>query len=51
MICTEYGLIFEKTEIVDQYLLQGLPEADYMRFNLFTIRLDTVEGPPHFVEP
>lgn len=60
MAYTEYGLRFDKTEILDQDLLHGLPEADYMRFNLFTIRLgeeckeggdEEEEKAPHFEEP
>jgi len=32
------GLSFEQDEVTDEGLLEGLPEAAYMRFHLFTVR-------------
>ena len=32
-----HGLVFEQAGVVDARLLEGLPEAAYMRFDLFTV--------------
>jgi len=33
-----HGLSFEQEEVMDEGLLEGLSEAAYMRFHIFTVR-------------